>query len=245
MNFLVLTDDGPESIGFRILLEAVRKNWPKTKVVGITTQQPTPGVSFGVTVRKDGTPGEPHVGISSTVSTILDTPIYTVHGTIVDALYVAILYPDRVIGVGPTFDAVLTGVNQGHNVGMDVLHSGTVAAAALAASAFGLPSMAFSQQIAALPSAELKDVHNNRKDFQIAEKFVEVMLREASFSPGTCINVNFPKVQPKGYKRAAVAPYSRWLPAFKMPREQNDITALEEGFIAVSDIELSIQPTTR
>ena len=136
--------------------------------------------------------------------------LYVVDGTPIDCLYLGMLYPTYVLGTD-SFDVVLSGVNQGHNVGVDVFHSGTVAVAMMAASLFGIPSVAFSQEISPLREGDF-DIANTREDYQVAEVFTRKVLANHSFTPGSCMNVNFPITAPKGYKKAPPATYSRWLP---------------------------------
>ncbi|UQD53903.1 5'/3'-nucleotidase SurE [Anaplasma phagocytophilum] len=68
---------------------------------------------------------------------------YTISGTPVDSAVLGLHIMKSVAGVLP--DLVLSGINYGSNVGSKVLYSGTIAAAAAAAS-MGIPSIAISQE---------------------------------------------------------------------------------------------------
>jgi 5'-nucleotidase len=64
---------------------------------------------------------------------------YSVNGTPSDCVHIALTG-----GFGSTPDLVVSGINQGQNMGDDTLYSGTVAAAT-EAYLFGIPAIAFSQ----------------------------------------------------------------------------------------------------
>lgn len=90
-------------------------------------------------------------------------------------------------------DFVLSGINAGANTGINVLYSGTVAAAAEGAF-FGIPSVAFSLQF------------SEEMDFEAASKVVrEIFKSYAASQPpaGSCLNVNLPPLDaglPRGVR---------------------------------------------
>jgi 5'-nucleotidase len=107
---------------------------------------------------------------------------FSVDGTPTDCVLVA----QRKILADRPADIVLSGVNQGANLGEDVSYSGTVAAAKEGAS-LGMPAVAFSQ------------VHTSDGDlhWETAERFGIVVLRavaDFAWRKGLLINVNFPPV---------------------------------------------------
>jgi broad specificity polyphosphatase/5'/3'-nucleotidase SurE len=125
---------------------------------------------------------------------------------------------------------------------VDVFHSGTVAVAAFAASVFGVASIAFSQQLSPFVEGN-EEASNKRELFRTAEQFTRKVLETHDMAPGSCLNVNFPIDSPKGYKKVSPASYSRWRPAgIPSPDSLNDIQAVEDGYIAISYLELSIRP---
>ncbi len=65
------------------------------------------------------------------------TIVYTVDSTPADCVRYAVL------GMGLSFDLVISGINRGYNIGTDIVYSGTVAAAR-EASILGIPSIAIS-----------------------------------------------------------------------------------------------------
>ena len=107
---------------------------------------------------------------------------FSVTGTPTDACYVGVhkLLPDGLP------DIVLSGINHGPNLGIDVLYSGTVAAALEAARC-------------EIPAIALSFVHfsPSEEDWQIAKKVVQdlfVWLQDflPSIPPGRILNVNIP-----------------------------------------------------
>lgn len=111
---------------------------------------------------------------------------YAIDGMPVDCVMLGLRLAEKKI------DWVVSGINAGANLGIDIFYSGTVQAA-IEGTLKGYRSMAFS----------LADWHFGRKqrcaleDFKTAahvakEIFMEVAERE--ISPGLCINVNIPKL---------------------------------------------------
>lgn len=236
MNILLISDDGPDSVGLEILQESARSHWgANAKIITIVPKESTSGRSFSVTPALKNT-AQPYVKFVER-----EARFYVVDGTPLDCLYLGMLYPTHVLGTD-SFDVVLTGVNMGHNVGADVFHSGTVAVAMLAASLFGVASVAFSQEIDSCKEGDF-DLMNSREVFGVAEVFTRKVLTTHPFTPGSCLNVNFPKASPKGYKKVPPAPFSRWLPSKTSRDTNNDIAAVAEGFIAISELELSVAPS--
>jgi 5'-nucleotidase len=108
---------------------------------------------------------------------------WAVHGSPADCVRVAVryLYPDV------SFDWVLSGVNHGGNLGVDIYYSGTVAAAREAA-ILGCPSMAFSHYVKKSLSM----------DWNLASMRVREVWSSLSVQPldvGWFWNVNLPHLQ--------------------------------------------------
>lgn len=86
--------------------------------------------------------------------------------------------------LNPEFDWVLSGINAGGNLGADVFHSGTVAAAREAV-LHGKPAVAFSQYI----------IKGKPLDWSLASRWARqalMVLWERPWEPGTFWNVNLP-----------------------------------------------------
>ncbi len=145
-------------------------------------------------------------------------------------------------------DLVLSGINAGENVGVNVFYSGTVAAGAEGA-LFGIPSVAFS-----LACAGEMDFH---RAGQLCRKVLDGLLT-TSIAPGELINVNIPALSQSSPRGVRVAPqstaavsetYHRETDAdgrmiFRLdgnfehgPQEtETDVTALADGFITVTPL---------
>jgi len=153
-----------------------------------------------------------------------------------------------------TFDLILSGINNGSNVGDDVTYSGTIAAA-MEGTLLGVPSIAFSQ------------LTDDRGDvlWQIAEKHAPDLIKKlikTGWPKGTLINVNFPhcppgkvkgiKLCPQGKRRISVALTERadpkgrpyfWIGGERdnTPEQPNvDIAFLHAGYITVTPIGMDL-----
>ncbi|MSP25223.1 MAG: 5'/3'-nucleotidase SurE [Myxococcales bacterium] len=112
----------------------------------------------------------------------IDAGTYSLDGTPADCVYVALHSQGRVLPRRP--DLVVSGVNHGPNLGIDVVYSGTVAAAREAAHR-GIPAVAVSADVRAElgQAAEL--------GARIAERILAA-LRSGTLAEGTLLNVNVP-----------------------------------------------------
>ena len=115
----------------------------------------------------------------------LDFPVkgaYAVTGTPSDCVKLAL----HAVYTKIKFDAVVSGINHGPNLGSDVLYSGTVSAA-LEGAMNGLPSIAIS----------LVNGHTKLADFDPAAQFVKDFLPKAlagNFPEKSVLNLNIPAV---------------------------------------------------
>jgi 5'-nucleotidase len=150
-------------------------------------------------------------------------------------------------------DLVLSGINAGANVGINVFYSGTVAAAAEAAM-LGLPAVAFSAAVTADPV-----------DFaRIARlcRFVLDGLLAWGLSGGQLVNVNIPALTPGLPRGIRVVPQStagvedfyhrqehpQGLESYKLGDKFNfspalgptDVGCLEEGYITVTPLKVDM-----
>jgi len=107
---------------------------------------------------------------------------YGVKGTPADCVKIAV---QELLEVAP--DVILSGINLGANVGVNVLYSGTVSAATEGAF-LGIPSAAISLDIRTNP------------DFRFAARFgIEIIrfIKEHGLRERTALNVNIPAVPPE------------------------------------------------
>lgn len=149
-------------------------------------------------------------------------------------------------------DLVISGINDGANVGIDLFYSGTVAAAAEAA-LLGLPAMAISLQ------------QSDRPDFaaaaRIARQLIDQLLA-AGLGPGQLVNINIPALSggwPKGVRlvRQSNQPAQD---RFELSSDacggrhyclvggsgspagarETDLQALDEGYVTVTPVRLDL-----
>ena len=109
----------------------------------------------------------------------LDNGHYSVEGTPTDCVHLALTG-----FVDSTIDMVVSGINQGANLGDDILYSGTVAAA-MEGRSLGLPAIAVSMVG--------ENIHHYETGAHIA-KLLILNLNRHSFPLRTILNVNVPDV---------------------------------------------------
>ena len=177
------------------------------------------------------------------------TPLYVTTGTPSDCVGLAVL------GVLPELpDLVVSGINNGSNLGHDVTYSGTVAAA-LEGAVAGLPAIAASQDLAPGFQADLAFAAG------VVARLAGRVLAEG-LPPNSLLNVNFPALpanQVRGiqvtrlgkriYRDVLIErrdpkgqPYY-WIggdPPDGEPLEGTDIGALAQGYISVTPLNLDM-----
>jgi 5'-nucleotidase len=172
------------------------------------------------------------------------TPAYTTTGAPSDCVGMAVLGM-----IEPLPDLVVSGINQGLNVGHDITYSGTVAGA-MEAVVSGLPAIAVSL-----------DSYEGDKDFTPAAEFAARLAQRVlaeGIPPNTFLNVNVP-VAPAGQIRGVLFtrlgqrlyndalirrqdPRGRdyyWIggaPPSGIPEDGTDIGAITNGYISVTPI---------
>ena len=109
--------------------------------------------------------------------------VFAVDGTPADCVYVALHSGTRILARRP--DLVVSGMNHGLNLGLDVFYSGTVAAAREAALR-GIPSIAVSADAGADRRAAA------RLGAAIALATLDAFAKVPAGSPAPLLNVNFP-----------------------------------------------------
>ncbi len=152
-------------------------------------------------------------------------------------------------------DLVVSGINSGANVGINVIYSGTVAAA-IEAAFLGLPSVAVSLLLQNPVPVDFK------RSAEIAREIIEQML-EAGLSPGRCVSVNLPALRagesPTGVKvvRQCTRP---WVDTYERrtdPRGRDyfwnssvftlgesdgdtDVAALRDGYVTITPLQFDL-----
>ena len=241
MFALLTNDDGIYAPGLAALEDAVN-NELRTFVVAPSTEQS--GVGHGITflsplTAKEVFRGEKRCG-------------WAVDGSPADAVKLGV---SEICSQRP--DLIISGINAGLNAGINVLYSGTVAAA-IEGSFFGITSIAV--------SLEWADQMNFDKAAQLASGLVKQLL---SFHPpaGSLFNINIPTAALVETPEVRVVPMSiaRYGEAFERrvdPRGRNyywasndpppppsaqdsDVTALAEGVITITPLEYDLTNRTR
>ncbi|MFW6133388.1 MAG: 5'/3'-nucleotidase SurE [Planctomycetota bacterium] len=241
MRILLSNDDGIAAPGLAALRAAATG---LGEVTVVAPDSPQSAAGHGITVQRSltvraaslgptGAPGPPGEGLS-------------VDGRPADCVRLAA----RNL-MDPPPELVLSGINAGANVGINVFYSGTVAAAAEGAM-LGIPSVAF--------SAEAVD---GGADFARAGRVARWVLRRLvaiGLRPGDLVNVNIPAARPRGlrvvrqstaeiediYHREddAGAPaegggkrrYYLGCDYRFIGHEDDDVTCLAEGFVTVTPL---------
>lgn len=163
MKILVTNDDGIQSKGLQVLVNWAKK-YGEVVVSAPTVQQSAKSHAINI-----------HEPIKVTQVPYLDgVTAYSVDSTPVDCVRFATL------GLGQSYDLVLSGINYGLNMGEDILYSGTCGAI-FEASLRGNKAIAFST----MPS-----------DFAVAERYLDeayqFIVKNKLFDYNDIYNVNIP-----------------------------------------------------
>lgn len=124
--------------------------------------------------------------------------------------------------LGLTFDYVLSGVNHGTNLGVDINYSGTVGAASEAI-IYGIPAAAFSSTMG-----------NDEVAKNELKKVLDFIFEKQLWQKETIINVNFPKSKTG---RAKGIQMTRQAMIMERPfTEGSDLKAWDAGFVSITPI---------
>lgn len=166
----------------------------------------------------------------------IDDYTYSIEGTPVDCVKFGYA------GLDVEFDVVVSGTNNGYNLGIDISYSGTVGAA-LQAQYYQMNSIAF--------SADRKG--NNILQEELAKTF-KYILDHNLLSSKHSVNVNFPRekfVQSKGIKETIIhrqvysydpeivgrkfVPHRGYIKDAELP-ENSDLKAYVDGYTSISKV---------
>jgi 5'-nucleotidase len=177
------------------------------------------------------------------------TPLLTTTGTPSDCVGLALL------GVVPERpDLIISGINQGANLGHDVTYSGTVAAA-MEGVVYGIPAIAASQE----------EEDGRRGDMNFAASLVAGLARRvlAEGLPANCLlNVNFPALPPAEVRGIRITRLGRriyrdvlierldpkgrpyyWIggePPTGQAEPGTDLGALHDGYVSITPLNLDM-----
>jgi 5'-nucleotidase len=242
VRILVTNDDGIDSRGLVELAEAVAGVGEAIVVAPATNQT---AASRSITLREEVLVDEVDLPDGSVG--------FAVAGTPVDCVRFAML---GLAGEPP--ELVVSGVNQGSNLGDDVGYSGTVSAAVEGLFA-GLPAIAVSQR--SLPGTREWDIAERRFDYRAVCAFTARLVAHVAASglpPGTMLNVNAPGVDPSELRGVRITrlgrriyrtslelvsresgrrQYKLWDDDPSYHREDGtDFTAIAEGYLSVTPL---------
>ena len=180
MRILLTNDDGIDAVGINVLAEEFRRD---NDIFMVAPDSERSAFSHSLTISRGLKVGSVDKGKGITA--------YAINGTPADCVKIALL---ELIKDGAP-DLIISGINNGPNLGSDIMYSGTVAAASEGAY-MGVPSVAVS----------LDFWNADKKHYTSAAKFLHEKIGEICklFSFGAqIINVNYPTTVPfKGVKLA-------------------------------------------
>ncbi|MEZ4608626.1 MAG: 5'/3'-nucleotidase SurE, partial [Deinococcales bacterium] len=179
MKILVSNDDGIFAPGILALAKAMREIATELIIVAPDVEQSAAGHS--ITIRR------PLRYIPTKLEGLAGVKAFRVDGTPADCVVLGVHNDGRP-------DLVVSGINIGSNLGFDVTHSGTVAAA-LEGTTMGIPSIAFSLRVSG----------ERALDFSYGAAYAKDLAREVykhGLPNKTLLNVNFPEGPLKGIRLA-------------------------------------------
>ncbi len=227
MNILITNDDGYFAEGINSLKNELEKHFNVFMCAPLTEKSAS---SHSITLFK-------RMELKK-----IDDRNYAVNGTPADCIKVALLYLFKDI----KFDFIISGINNGPNMGDDIFYSGTVAGARE-----GLLNNILS-------IAASVDGWNTKKDFSIASRFIKELvdkIKDKKFGEKILLNINFPNERKiKGVKIAHLGRrvYKDSIifekidnkdyvtiggedPSFEF-EENSDLQAVSEGYIAITPL---------
>jgi 5'-nucleotidase len=232
MKILVSNDDGVYAPGIAALAQAVAE---EHEVTVVAPDRNCSGASNSLTLDRP---------VRATKTT---NGYYSINGTPTDCVHIAIT---GMFDFEP--DIVMSGINEGSNMGDDVIYSGTVAAAT-EGRYLGYPAMAFSLMG---PNCDYYDT---------AAKVAKNLLRlvqKHPLSPDTILNVNIPDIpmnKLNGYKITRLGNRHRAEPVIpaKDPRGRNiywvgpagleedagpgtDFHAVRNNFVSITPLQIDL-----
>ncbi len=235
MRILITNDDGIDAAGIRKLAQIAVKISDEVYIVAPSRQRSA--VSHSITVAEA-------LRIRRVPFSVEVKAAYSCSGMPADCVKVAV---QAVLDRRP--DVVISGINNGHNMGYDSVYSGTVAAAREAVYQ-GIKGIAVSTW---------------REEHALVDRYLEEILRDAidrKMLPHEIWNINFPACSPeecRGIRETIPAPFPRYKDVYKVScvseneweyaledaeceiaGEHTDFYAVEHNYISVGALECSV-----
>lgn len=233
---MITNDDGMQAKGLAVLEELARKFTDDIWVIAPAEQQSGKGhsITWGAPIRMRE----------------VAEKRYVVRGTPTDCMILALR---KILKDNPP-DYVLSGVNNGENIGNSITMSGTIGAV-MQSTLQGFKSVALSQVSMEAMSA----------DWSVAENYGERVLKKIfsqDWAPNTLYNVNFPHVKAHGVKGIRVLRHGRrtlmgdmvetidphgfpyyWVGVLhteQNPPEDTDLWGAKNGYITITPIQMDL-----
>ncbi len=228
-RILVTNDDGVFSEGIKLLAEKLR---PLAEVLVVAPDREQSAMGHALTLHRPLRLRE------------IGDGVFSVDGTPTDCVNLGLLW---LLKDNPP-DLVVSGINFGLNLGDDVTYSGTVSAT-FEGTLMGIPSVAFSQEVAKSFSFE--------RGADFAAQLVSVLLRN-KLPEDLLLNVNFPAGEQRGvrltklgrrrYQQSVVQkvdPHGReyfWIAGKPVwdESEGSDQDAVAAGYVSITPLHLDL-----
>lgn len=230
MNILITNDDGIEAKGIKILS---RKLQQFHNIIVVAPDSQRSASSHSITLTKPLLLKEVNLeGINA--------QCYSVSGTPVDCTKIAVTTISK-----EKIDIVISGINEGFNLGTDVLYSGTVSAA-IEGAINNIPAIAIS-------------CDGSEEGYNIAAEYVEQVLEKIKYESmgNTVLNINIPAMareEVKGIKVCSIGDRSynnvyveigkegvdsiyKITGDPQLPKEDNtDVAYIKEGYVTITPL---------
>tara|TARA_R110000868_G_scaffold119469_2_gene316744 strand:- start:17104 stop:17922 length:819 start_codon:yes stop_codon:yes gene_type:complete len=187
MNILLTNDDGIHAPGIAALHNALtdksHPDGPLGNIFTVAPASPQSATSHGITY---------HTPLMVEHTTINNQPALAVEGRPADCSKLALtnLYPEH-HGQGARPDLVISGMNAGANCGINVIYSGTVAAA-IEAAFIGVPAIAVSLHLDSQNGTQSTDWNRAAK---AARKTIDALLQTGLPNQHEVLSINIPATQ--------------------------------------------------
>ena len=229
-TILITNDDGIHSPGLAALKQALA---PLGRVVTVAPDRDNSAISHALTMNRP------------LKLTELENDVYTLDGTPTDCVSIGL---SKVLDRKP--DLLVSGINNGPNIGDDITYSGTVSAA-IEGTMYAVSSMAVSM-------AGDPPINFTRAD-AVVRSLAEIVMRHG-LPANTLVNVNIPDtINPKGIRvtRQGRRIWQQAVHEVKDPRgrvhywigggtplldsgRDTDVQVLSEGYVTISPIHLDL-----
>lgn len=224
MKILVTNDDGIKAEGLKVLAKKALKYG---EVVVVAPKREQSGKSQSMRIRQG-------IKCKKIKDLLPGVTTYYVDSTPTDCVRLARYY------LGLEFSLVLSGVNNGYNLGEDIFYSGTVGAASEAA-LYGLKALALS-----CPRNDFSDFENNFDrimDYIEKNKLFDLhSLYNINFVRGKSLGIRFTKQGSTHYQatmvKEAQGVYQKGKPNFDLEGEnlKSDVGAIHNKYISITPL---------